>query len=409
MNAVCTIASKNYLAQALTLGDSLSSTNPEIKFHILLADEKEELDLSQFNYPIIEFKNIGVPFWEDMAFKYDIIEFNTATKPFFMQWLFNEYGYSKLLYIDPDCAVYSSLDYVYDILDHNFIAMTPHIINPQLNPDEGAVPETEHLFDGIFNFGFVGIANTKHGQYILQWWSNRLKTLGYGDRCESLHVDQKWMDYVPSMFDSGVNIMRHYGYNMSHWNFHERYLSAKNDTYIVNDIDELVVFHFSGYDPMNDALLTKPNKQSMFDISNRPDLQALHYHYQKALLNNKYTFFSALPYAYSHYGNGLPISKLNRRLYRQLTKNGKIFIHPFTHNGSFFTLMSKNNLISKKTTTIDINKQSINNVQIKEKIFLFILKSLKTLLGIDSYTALLKGFANYSKYENQLFLLDDIE
>ena len=167
MNAVCTIVSKNYLAQALTLGDSMAITNPDVKFHILLADEKEELDLDSFKYPIIEFKNLGLPFWEDMAFKYDVIEFNTATKPFFMQWLFEKYSYEKLLYIDPDCAVYSKLDYVFDELDTNFIAMTPHILDPQLI-DEAAIAETEHLFDGIYNFGFVGIANSEKGQYILQ-------------------------------------------------------------------------------------------------------------------------------------------------------------------------------------------------------------------------------------------------
>jgi len=406
MNAVCTIVSKNYLAQALTLGDSMAITNPDVKFHILLADEKEELNLNSFKYPIIEFKNLGLPFWEDMAFKYDVIEFNTATKPFFMQWLFEKYSYEKLLYIDPDCAVYSRLDYVFEELNTNFIAMTPHIIDPQL-VDEAAIAETEHLFDGIYNFGFVGIANNEKGQYILQWWANRLKILGYADRCESLHVDQKWMDFVPSMFDDGVKILRHYGYNMSHWNFHERCLSIKSEKYFVNNKDELVIFHFSGYDPLNKETLTKPTKQNKFTMANREDLRAIHEDYRNKVLNNQYEKYFKMKYSYAMFDNGKPISKLNRRLYRKLTDENQSFENPFNSDAVFYGLMDKSNLISEIVTLVDVGKVNYSNLESKEKILQFIFKLSKKLLGIDKYTALLKVLTKYSKYENQKFLIND--
>lgn len=408
MNAVCTIVSKNYLAQALTLGDSMAITNPDVKFHILLADEKEELDLNSFKYSIIEFKNLGLPFWEDMAFKYDIIEFNTATKPFFMQWLFKQYGYEKLLYIDPDCAVYSRLDYIFDELDTNFIAMTPHIIDPQL-VDQAAIPEVAHLFDGIFNFGFVGIRNNEHGQFILQWWANRLQKLCYADLCQSLHVDQKWMDFVPSMFSQGVKIIRNYGCNISHWNFHERILEFKNDRYIVNGKDELIFFHFSGYNPLDSTTFTKPSKQSQFTMSNRSDLVQIHQEYQQKVLKNDFEKYLKMNYAYAKYDNGTFISKFNRRLYRELTDRGNVYEHPFSSSEVFYKLMKHSKLLTNENSLVDIGQVNVNNLDKKEKILKSALKLTKKILGIDNYTKLIRGLQKITKYENQIFLINGMD
>lgn len=405
MNAVCTIVSKNYLAQALTLGDSIINTNRDVNFHILLADEKDNLDLNSIKYPIIESKNIGLSFWEDMAFKYDVIEYNTATKPFFIEWLFNKYNYEKLLYIDPDCYVYNELNYAFNELNKNFIILTPHIIDPQM-VDQAAIPETEHLFDGIYNLGFVGIANNIRGRYILNWWKSRLKTFGYADRCESLHVDQKWMDFIPSMFSDGVKIIRNYGYNVAHWNFHERLLTIKNGKYIINNKDELVIFHFSGFNPLDKETFTKPSKQNKYDYSNRKDLVDIHEEYRNFLLNNQFERYYKMKYSYSYYNNGKPISKLNRRLYRKLTTNNNIsFNNPFDCNSEFYKLMEKNNLISNIDTLVDLGKVNIDSIKKKDKSLKIFLKIIKMLLGVDKYNALLKGLHIYSKYEKQDFLI----
>ena len=60
MNAVFTIVEKNYLAHANTLGDSLRASNPDLAFHVILADEAEGvLDTSAQRYPTLEARSIG--------------------------------------------------------------------------------------------------------------------------------------------------------------------------------------------------------------------------------------------------------------------------------------------------------------------------------------------------------------
>lgn len=184
MNAVFTICAKNYLAQALTLKASLLEHNPNVDFHLFLADEKtkevEDLD-------IIELNGSWIPDWQSMAFKYNVIEFATSIKPFCFDKLFKE-GYGKVIYLDPDIFVTSRLDYIFDGLEEKSMMITPHYNHIETNYT-GAVTEEELLFVGIYNLGFGAIKNNEVGNKIINWWKNRLFDKCYADKEDALHVD----------------------------------------------------------------------------------------------------------------------------------------------------------------------------------------------------------------------------
>jgi len=201
--------------------------------------------------------------------------------------------------------------------------------------------------------------------------------------------------------------LRHYGYNMSHWNFHERVLSLESEKYFVNNKDELVIFHFSGYDPLNKETLTKPTKQNKFTMANREDLRMIHDDYRNKVLENQYEKYFKMKYSYAMFDNGKPISKLNRRLYRKLTDENQSFENPFNSDAVFYGLMDKSNLISEIIALVDVGKINYSNLESKEKILQYVFKLSKKVLGVDKYTALLKGLQKYSKYENQKFLIND--
>lgn len=412
MNAVCTIVAKNYLSQARSLGDSLKKTNPDLPFHILLADETEGLiDICKEKYDIIEFKNIGVSFYKEMAFKYNVLEFCTATKPFFLEYLFNKYNYDKIIYFDPDIFVYNKLDSIFNELDENFIVLTPHFVNHELNYS-GAFSEEELLFVGIYNLGFVALNNSCEAKKVIEWWKIRLKDKCYADKMDALHVDQKWMDFLPSLYDKGVKITRNTGYNVALWNLQERSLVIRDGVYYIkntfgnNDEYPLVFFHFSGFNPNKTEEMCR--KQKKYNLTNRAEFSGIFNEYSETMLKNGYNELVNYTYVYDKYYNGICITQFQRRMYRMLLENGKDFSDPFeTETGSFYELLKKNNLIVKEKDNSynKITQFTYSNIGKKIRIMTRVLKFIKVILGTKNYFLLMKFLYKYSKIENQLFLI----
>ena len=110
-NCVFTICAHNYMAQALTLQQSVLKYN-KVDFKIFLADTPEESPLFE------KLDESWIPNWRNMAFQYNITEFNTSIKPFCFNKLFEE-GYKKVVYLDPDMFVVDSVNLIWDILDNS--------------------------------------------------------------------------------------------------------------------------------------------------------------------------------------------------------------------------------------------------------------------------------------------------
>src|SRR5208282_3977814 len=91
----------------------------------------------------------------------------------------------------------------------------------------------------------VAVTNSDEAHKFLSWWEHRCLTLGYVDRQNGLFVDQKWIDFVPCYFNS-VLVLKHPGCNMAYWNLHERTLEKVGETWIVNNSEPLIFYHFSG-------------------------------------------------------------------------------------------------------------------------------------------------------------------
>ena len=209
-----TICAKNYLAQAITLKKSFERNNENCSFFIFLSD----LTSPEVPDDVQLMDDSWIQGWEEMAFKYTVVEFSTAIKPFCFQKLFVE-GYYRVVYLDPDIYVTKSLDQVYSLLDNKSIVLSPHYCKIQ-EQFSGAVSEEELLFVGIYNLGFTAIKKSIEGQTIIKWWMNRLHDKCYIDKWDGLHVDQKWMDFIPCFFPNDVVITHHPGINPAIWNLH---------------------------------------------------------------------------------------------------------------------------------------------------------------------------------------------
>jgi lipopolysaccharide biosynthesis glycosyltransferase len=319
---VFTICSANYLAQAITLGKSLQGTNPDMEFRIYLVDRLEgrEEIRNRVPFPLIEIEQVPVTDFQGMVLRYNVVELNTSVKPYiFDHILKTENDIDKIVYFDPDILVFQPLMDLYKTLDNYNMVITPHILTPSDN-NPNVPQETSFLATGIFNLGFIAIKRSEETLRFLNWWKDKLLYQGYARLEDHLFFDQKWINFAPVFFE-GVFVEKNRGYNMAPWNLHERTLNKKNETYIVNDKDSLIFFHFSSYKTTN------PNKISLhtkYTFDMRPDLKEVIQLYHTQLLNNGENYFKKQAYFFDAYkieimrNNALNNSSLPMKKMRKL-------------------------------------------------------------------------------------------
>jgi hypothetical protein len=398
---IFTICAKNYLAQAFSLGDSLKQWHPSISFFILLSDEIGDTKI-ETEYKIIEAKTLDINGFYEMAFMYDVIEFSTSIKPYFIEKLFKE-GYQEVLYIDPDMFVYNTLDILFDELATYDALLTPHLVKPYINYT-GATSEEEILFVGIYNLGFFGIRNSETGNHIIKWWMAKLRNQCFADKEEALHVDQKWMDFLPSLYHNNVKIITHPGVNTAFWNLHERNFFDHNSNFTIDNLP-LLIFHFSGFDPEDVNGMCK--KQTKYSLTTYPQYKRLFFEYYEMLKKNNLTTLKKLPYKYDFFENTVRIIKFQRRLYRTVKQYYKEK-SPFTvTTGSYYDLLrnKKMLILGRNAEKLSSIRKNITNTDKKIAGLKFILYLIKKIAGIKIYYLLIKFLYNYSRFEKQDFLI----
>lgn len=407
MNSIFTICAKNYLAQALTLRDSVLEHNPGVDMYIFLADEATE-EVSDLDLTVLD--DSWIPNWRNMAFKYNVIEFATSIKPFCFKKLFNQ-GYDKVIYLDPDIYVTDNLAPIYDSLEKQSMVITPHY-NHIETTYTGAVTEEELLFVGIYNLGFAAIKNNHIGQQIVEWWQNRLFDKCYADKEDALHVDQKWIDFLPGFFPNDILISHHPGINIAIWNLHERELKIQDGKYVIEDLRTkelfpLLFFHFSGFDPYNKTVINR--RHPRFNIDVFPSFIPIINSYSDIVYRNKYDFFSKLKYSFNVFKNGDVIIPLHRRLYRLYSETNKEIYDPFDSQNKYYQLLKSKRLILKENTAdynLGIKKENNTDISRIDQIFNQLVKLFIFIFGVKRYFFLIKYVRMKTRLESQDFLID---
>jgi len=404
MNAVFTIAAKNYLPRARTLEASLKRLHPTIAFHIFLADEFDTpLDEASGSRPVIEARTLRIPHWRDMAFYYDVLELACAIKPFCFRYLIREFGYERIIYLDPDVYVYSSLEPILDALTDSLLMLTPHLTDLS-RTTEGATPVSLFLFVGAYNLGFLAVRVCPDVEAALAWWGDRLVDHGFVDEREALHVDQKWMDLIPGLLGDKVLISRDPGHNAAQWNMHERQLTSERGGYFLNG-RPLVFFHHTSFDPHNPARLA--HRQSKFTLENRPEFSDMMTSYAAELLANGYDRYIGLPHKYSTYENGVKIFAFQRRLYRMVLRSRSVDQSPFAVGpGTFYDLLMRNRLIIPDREKGEYLQADFDGAARWVHLFKRGLLLLKKVIGIKYYHLLIRWLNNNTRPEEQMFLIE---
>lgn len=418
--AVFTIVAKNYIGLATVLRESVLK-NSDCDFFIFVSDEPSEQeslqDLPSYILWSKEELKISEELWYQMAFKYNLIEFCTAIKPFCIEYLAEQKGYSKVIYLDPDVYVFNSLEDIFSDLDKSSVVITPHIVDmhPAVKTDH---PEYLFLVNGTFNLGFFGWRKSEAGQNMLTWWKKMLVNENYFDNDRGTATDQKWINLLPAFLEyPDLCVCRNKGLNLAPWNFHERKIVEQGDVLFVegrNDASEkkrvpLIFAHFSGYDynSLGQSRIVHKNTE----LNKFSDTELLFDRYAKALETRDFNKYSGLAYTYNTFENGKNILSLHRRLYRRLLEEQKNPGTPFkTEDGSFYSLLKRKKLIDNSALQADkVTGKTISGFDRKLGRVNWMAKMIKRLLGIRRYSILTRFLRRYFKEENQLFLIDKEE
>jgi hypothetical protein len=324
----------SYLDRARVLAHSLKDVHSDWQLWAVITDKHPvslSIDWTQEPFDRIIYLDELIGDQADKwIFGHTIVEACTAVKAAAANLILSEEECEKLLYFDPDIAVFNSLENVIDLLDVHSIILTPHQTCPVRSEKKQAIIDNEicSLSHGAYNLGFIAMSNCPEARRFCKWWDERLRDWCHDRKEIGIFVDQKWCDLVPSFFDD-VMILRDPGYNVASWNLDNRKMKFDNDGLALINGHPLRFFHFTKLGPVGDSM-TKRYAGMNFEIY---ELWA--WYKRKVEAHRE----DAIPENYWHYGsfdNGVAIPPEARALYRERSDLNTAFSEPFSVKDGFY-------------------------------------------------------------------------
>jgi hypothetical protein len=313
-----------YLGRARVLAASLRTHHPDWKIWAILSDRPPEgfaLDREGDFDHILWAEDLFEDLGEAWLFQHNVIELCTAVKGRAAQRILSQPGCTRLLYFDPDIAVFSDLSPVLDALDTHSTVLTPHQLTPET--DDIAIRDNEiaSLHYGTFNLGFLGLANDERARQVVDWWTSRLERWCHDRLDIGVFVDQKWFNLVPCFFE-GVGILRHPGMNVASWNISQRHIDITTAGDITVNGAPLGFYHFTKIGGAGDTMTERYANGNIAVF----ELWAW---YRLAIERHEDARIPAGWWGYGSFEDGAPIAMPMRRIYRQREDLRKAFPNPF--------------------------------------------------------------------------------
>jgi hypothetical protein len=321
---IFTSITSNYIPKARVLARSVKNHAPHAVFHLLLCDTPpDEFDLSKEDFDhLLLIDDLEIENRDAWIFQHNVVELCTAVKGMGLARIFRDFGADKVVFLDPDIVVFSSLDRIENLLDQHSVVLTPHQTEPENSRSAILDNEVSSLKHGVFNLGFVAVSNSAEGLGFVDWWSDRLRDFCYDDRGKGLFTDQKWIDLAPAFF-SNIAILREPQFNVSTWNISHRALTGDIASGICANGEPLCFYHFSGVD--SGAM------KVMMDVygAKSPALPALRSWYLEQCDAMGQKELGSQPGRFDSYSNGDAIRPAERLLYRYREDLLERFPNPF--------------------------------------------------------------------------------
>lgn len=342
--AIYTSCASNYIPKARVLAESVKQFHPEIDVYLLVVDTLPEgfsLENEAFDH-IVAAQDLGIEDFERWVFGHRIVEACTAVKPFMLRHLLQK-DYEQVIYFDPDIAIFTTLESIYEGLEKGSVVMTPHINVPEATTEAIKDNELNSLKHGLYNFGFVAVNNDETGRAYADWWAERCYFRCFDDIAGGNFTDQKWNDLVPIFFDN-VHLLKHSGCNVATWNYAQRKLEGSLEKGITANGQPLVFHHFTGFDSGAHLLMRDKYGKDM------PAALELSHWYTDSCDKYAQENLETIKWAYGFYDNGEPVQAHHRPLYRTRMDLKESFPHPLStqkqgkHEISYFGWLEQEGL-----------------------------------------------------------------
>src|SRR5262245_6791440 len=130
-----TSATLGYLDRARILAETLRRQHPDWVFWLCLPDVEPvgvTFDPARDSFDrVVRLSDLDIPDKRRWIFDHDVIELCTAAKgPMLCRLL--AAGASKVVYLDPDVAVFRNLKDIDSLLNDFTIILTPHLLEPEI-------------------------------------------------------------------------------------------------------------------------------------------------------------------------------------------------------------------------------------------------------------------------------------
>lgn len=257
---------------------------------------------------VVSVTELSIPDLPAWMFRHNIVELSTAVKGKMLCRLLEKPDADSVVYIDPDIAIFNPLMHVMDLLKNHPVVLTPHQTEPETHPQGIVDNEIGSLKRGIYNLGFMAIANVPEGRRIAEWWRDRLLAYCRDDAENGLFTDQKWCDLIPALFENPA-ILRNSGYNVASWNLSHRPIRIDGHGQIFAADAPLRFFHFTKVDTAGEVMLERYGSESIA-------LFELLRWYREAIRKQQPAEVPARYWYYGTYEDGTPIRRPERLIYR---------------------------------------------------------------------------------------------
>lgn len=314
----------NYTHKARLLAESVKRHIPDATFIVCLTEQyiPEKVKCEYFDEIILS-KDVWKDEFNRFIFKHSIVEASTSVKGRFLQYLLEKYKQEdKIIYLDPDCYVYSDFMELRELLDERPIVVCPHLLQPGNIDME--LSSTSH---GIYNLGFLAVRRCDETKKFVDWWTDRLGLFCYDDIPRGIFTDQKWIDLAPCFFD--VEIFKHRGYDFSIWSLLDCGMTEENGEYFIKG-NPLRFIHFSGQGAMAEKCIRNWLPEGAHPFKDLyKEYSALH---EKSDSDN----VSKEKWTYNYYTDGTVIDNACRIAYRENIYKLNIE-NPFELNNALIT------------------------------------------------------------------------
>ena len=240
--AGCTVATRSYLADARLAARSFVEHHPGSRFTILVVDG-DHMPPATWTHRDIELvtpSELGFDPDEllTMAAIYSPFEMACALKPIALRRALEHAPVAT--YVDGDVEVLAPMHELHDAAADHDVVLIPHVLQPV--PRDGRLPDEPGLLGGgMFNGGLIAVRRSS-GDF-LGWWDERLRRDALGRPDMMMLADQRWLDFVPVLFDH--HVLRDPAYDVAYWNLHERPTTWAGGRLCVVD-RPVRCFHYSG-------------------------------------------------------------------------------------------------------------------------------------------------------------------